>query len=422
MNWNIVLNKFIEIKEKFVEKFGVDELWAYKNGNEYTNCIDYWVAMLNISEYTELVKPLQINEYNDMVLIRYGRFSDVFGGESELDFGDFWDMHDGFYMECRSVVINIVDNELVLTPFRKFRNINECESNSEANIAKRIRKAKCVEFTNKLDGSMQSARWYKNHLVMSGSQALNPDVSFRLEDGYNLVRNDDNCMQMLRDYQDYTAIFEYISLKDAHVVHYTKEQEGMYLIGMRNVNTGVEMTYADVIAIAKKYNLRTTESYNKTLDEVMASLDDKKSDEAEGFVLNVDGYKVKIKYNDYVNMHGILSAISSVNLIIRSIADDGWDDFIAKVPPAYKDRAYETANKAFAFIKKKDAVVKDWYQMLLDNQFDNRKDSMIWIDKNVPKQYRGYVRSLYLGNECNYLKSGNGKYVIMREIEDFLKD
>ena len=421
MSWNVVLNKFVEIKQKFIDTFGKDELWKYKEGDMFSNCIDYWVAKLNIPEYISLTQPLQINEYNDMVLIRYGRFSDVFGGESEYEFADFWDMYDGFYMECRSVVINIVDNELVLTPFRKFRNINECEENSEANVAKRIRKAKCVEFTNKLDGSMQSARWYRNHLVMSGSQALDASASFRLEDGYTMVSKDANCIEMLKKYPNYTAIFEYISLKDAHVVHYTKEQEGMYLIGMRNVNTGVELPYSDVIAIANAYNLRTTEAYNKTLNEVMSSLDEKKSDEAEGFVLNIDGYKVKIKYNDYVNMHGILSAMSSINLIIHSIADDNWDDFLAKVPDAYKDRAYEVSNKVFEFVRKKELIVNEWYQKLLANNYETRKDSMIWIDANVPKSLRGYVRAKYLGMECNYLKNGNGRYIMMKEIDAFLK-
>ena len=195
----------------------------------------------------------------------------------------------------------------------------------------------------------------------------------------------------------------------------------MYLIGMRNVNTGVELPYSDVIAIANAYNLRTTEAYNKTLNEVISSLDEKKSDEAEGFVLNIDGYKVKIKYNDYVNMHGILSAMSSINLIIHSIADDNWDDFLAKVPDAYKDRAYEVSNKVFEFVRKKELIVNEWYQKLLANNYETRKDSMIWIDANVPKSLRGYVRAKYLGMECNYLKNGNGRYIMMKEIDAFLK-
>ena len=115
---------------------------------------------------------------------------------------------------------------------------------------------------------------------------------------------------------------KYISLKDAHVVKYKKEQEGLYLIGIRDVNTGVELPYRTVIYIANEHHIPTTKLFDKNLDEIMSELDDKKSDEAEGFVVNIDGFKVKIKYNDYTYIHKALSKLSSINLVIRSIADE----------------------------------------------------------------------------------------------------
>ena len=62
--------------------------------------------------------PLQLNQNGELLLIRYGRYSDVFSGESEYDFVDFWDMFDGFYQECRSLVINLELEEIVLSPFK----------------------------------------------------------------------------------------------------------------------------------------------------------------------------------------------------------------------------------------------------------------------------------------------------------------
>ncbi len=63
----------------------------------------------------------------------------------------------------------------------------------------------------------------------------------------------------------------------------------------------------------------------------MNELNDKSSDEAEGFVINIDGYKVKLKYNDYVHIHKAISKLSSINLVIRSIADEKYDDLLAKL-------------------------------------------------------------------------------------------
>lgn len=61
-----------------------------------------------------------------------------------------------------------------------------------------------------------------------------------------------------------------------------------------------------------KHSIPTTEIFEKTLNQIMAELDDKSSDEAEGFVVNVDGYKVKVKYNDYVHIHKALSKFSNI--------------------------------------------------------------------------------------------------------------
>lgn len=413
MSWNVVLNKFIEIKNRYIKEFGESNLWDYHD----VSCLEYWVEKLDDDGLRKLIAPLQLNEFNNMLLIRYGMFSNATDGESEVNYMSFWDMYDGFYMECRSLVIDIINEKIVLCPFRKFRNMNECEETKEENIAERIKHASCVEFTNKLDGSMQSARWYDGRIVMSGSQSLNPELSFRLADGYHMLLSHQNYVDFLKDYCGYTAIFEYISLKDQHIVKYNSEDEGLYLIGLRNVNTGTELNYTDVIGLAEKYGLRTTNKFDTCLNDVIGSLDDKKSDEAEGFVINIDGFKVKVKYNDYVNMHRVLSAISSTNLVIKSIADGTYDDLFSKVPDAYKERVTQTADKVYHYINLKQQDVMTWYNALVNCNLKTVKDVMLWIEKNVPKDLKYYVKEKYLGRKLNFIKSGSGKYKKMREIE-----
>jgi hypothetical protein len=395
-SWNPVLNKFIEIKNEYMKQY---ETMSYDMVNGIT-CFERWVIELNNKEYIDLVSPLQLTQFNDLLLIRYGRYSDVFGGEEDITYEDFWDMYDGFYMECRSVVINVRTNELVLTPFRKFRNLNECEENSLENITKRIKNAKCVEFSNKLDGSMQSATYYNGEYTMAGSMALDVENSWRLADGYRML--DDRYKKLLYDCDWYTFIFEYISMKDAHVVNYTKEQEGLYLIGARDIRDGSELSYSDIVEIAKDYDIPTTEVYNKTLDEVMKDLSVYKSSEKEGFVVNIDGYKVKIKCDDYVNIHRVLSAISSINLIIKNIAGDTFDDMLSKIPQSYRDRVLKVADVIFKYIRDTDNLVRNY---VADAPKTTVKDFMIYIAENVPKNLQSYCREIYLGHDVNYIKS-----------------
>ena len=137
--WNKVFVFFMELKKTVGDNFTLDI--------PFKDLIELYCT----DEQKKICKPLQLNQNGELLLIRYGRYSDVFNGESEYDFVDFWDIFDGFYQECRSLVINLELEEIVLSPFKKFRNLGECEENSLDNIKRKIDVAKSIEITDKVD-------------------------------------------------------------------------------------------------------------------------------------------------------------------------------------------------------------------------------------------------------------------------------
>ena len=149
MSWNIALNKVKEIKDAYIDRFGADTLYDYSG----KTCLDHWVEKLKVKEYEDILLDLHRNELGDLLILRYRLPHPVDGVE-------FYKAYDGLMNECRSVVIDFRNEELVLVPFRKFRNLNECKETSEARIRELLKDAKVVEFADKLDGSMQSARFY----------------------------------------------------------------------------------------------------------------------------------------------------------------------------------------------------------------------------------------------------------------------
>lgn len=423
MSWNPVLNKFIEIKNEYKKRLGYITYY-YTEGytDEIETCLERWVSELNsiepfnqYKEYEDLLSCLELNQHQNMLLIKYGRYSNIYDGEVEASGEDLWDRYDGFYRECRSIVIDVEKDCIILVPFAKFFNINELEETSLENIQRRIDNAKTIEFSDKLDGSMQSARWYNGRIVMAGSQAINPDNSWRLQDGYRMINELPGYKEMLMKYPECTFIFEYISLKDAHVVKYTKEQEGLYLIGIRRVDNGEEYDYHTVLNFAKTFNIPTTKLFDKTIEQVMSELDDKYSDEAEGFVINIDGYKVKLKYNDYVHIHKALSRLSSINLIIRSIADEKYDDLLSKLPIVYHDQVNKVATIVVNYIKNTEKVIREYYDKAPKN---DKKEFMIYISENIPREYQKYCRELYFGNKINVIKGGNDKCPHYKRLKD----
>ena len=51
---------------------------------------------------------------------------------------------------------------------------------------------------------------------------------------------------------DITFMFEMVSMKNAHVVNYQEEDEGLYLTGARNVYTGHQYGYNALEELAKR--------------------------------------------------------------------------------------------------------------------------------------------------------------------------
>lgn len=390
--WNPVFNLVMEMKREYINKFNKSDDLVFDN----------WLSELNSPKYNNVFDCLQVNQREEFILIRYG-LQDVQRG--------MWEEPDSIYRECRSVVIDLLHEELVLTPFRKFFNLDEVEENKIDVITDKFLNASIVEVTNKLDGSMQSARWYRDNVFMTGSMALSKEDSWRLEDGYKMLN--DHYLKMLKENADCTFIFEYISLKDAHVVLYQKSDEGLHLIGIRNSTTGKQYPYSKVQEMAATYGVKVVEMENITLEQVLEGMKTVHSHEKEGWVLNLDGQYVKIKCDDYVNIHRLLDKVSSINVIIENVAEDRFDDLISKIPDKYKDRVLNIANLLFKYITDTKESIREYFNSAPK---ENRKEFMIWVESNVPQNIKHYVRNEYLCIEYNLLKNGKQGYKRMIDL------
>jgi len=391
--WNPVFNLIMEIKEDYTAKFGNDNL-DFK----------IWLEKLNIEKYNEFFECLQINQHHEFILIRYGI--------AEMQ-KSMWTDKDSPYRECRSVVIDLEKEELVTCGFRKFFNLNEVEENMLEAVTDKIKTATVFEVADKLDGSMQNARWYNNSVFMTGSMALDEKESWRLENGKSLLTESYNCM--MEDYKYLTFTFEYISDKNPHVVSYTSEDEGLYLIGARSVLNGYQLTYKEIREIASNYDgVKIVELENKTLNELLELMKNLPADQKEGWVINVDNHLIKIKCDDYVNIHRILDRVASVNVVIESIADGYYDDLLSKVPENYRDRVEVISDKVFEYTNTMNHLINKYYKQAPK---DNKKNFMVWVNNNVPKQAQPYVRNKYLNKPYNLLKAGKDGYKKINALE-----
>lgn len=373
-----------------------------------------WLQFLREKKYSkdllDKFKPLQMNQVGDLLLIRYGL------AEMQQE-GDMWQNPNSIYRDCRSIVIDVRTNDVVVAPFRKFFNLNEVEENNIDKVLEELKTAKRVEFTNKLDGSMQCATMYKDKILLTGSMALSPKDSWRLEDGYTKLT--DGHKDMIRKHPNLTFIFEYISMKDAHVVVYNEKDEGLYLIGIRDKLTGEEFSYEKVKAFATLFEVPMTQVEDITFEQVLSDMKKYKSNEKEGWVMNIDNkHRIKLKCDDYVEIHRCCDLLCSINVLIRAIANETYDDLISKVPKGYVNRLKENAKIIFEYsIACKEAIEKH-YEKIKNLE---TKEAMLYINSEVEKTLQFYVRERYYGREFNVLKT-KSRYKTFKEIEGVLKN
>lgn len=424
-SWNPFLNLVIELKKRCKEK---NIPLTYERNKIALNetCINRWLKELNDSEMNAYFSGIKLweNQDNEVIAHYNSYFTFHYDDEEQTEgsYADFFNVFDGLYMECRGITIDPENEEIVCCPYKKFFNLNENEMTMYDDIVVKIQNAKKVEFTDKKDGSLITASFYNGKIRISGSSCNEPTISNVVKNSIKYIDENENYQDMIKNYPDYTFIFEHIfPVIDPHVVKY--EKNGLFLTGIRNNKTGEEYMYDFVKTIADEYGVKITEIIDSNLDSILASLDSKKSTEAEGFVMNIDGYKVKIKYNDYIAIHSILNSIQTVenrgfsNKRIFEIINDGtFDDVISKLPENYQEILRDVYNEILHELKIIEDSIDYWYNKLIDENL-SRKENMIRLEV-LPKELLGRVRSKYLKQPVLILKNKLGHFI---SYADFIK-
>ena len=101
---------------------------------------------------------------------------------------------------------------------------------------------------------------------------------------------------------------------------------------------------------------------------------------------------------------GLISKISSINLIIQSVAEDKVDDLYSKVPAAYKPRVRIVEKIVRGYISDMESETSKWYSKAPKS---DRKTFMIWVHENK-----------YFGIENNYIKYGSDKCPGYRKLNE----
>jgi len=270
------------------------------------------------------------------------------------------DLFDEITLQCRGLVTD-EDGEVVGRPFKKFFNLSE---------GKHI---PTPDFTvaAKMDGSLGILFYHKGDWVMATRGSFTSEQAVK---GFELLQK-----YRYKDLpKDCTFLFEIIYPENRIVCQYEFEDD--VLLGMINTKNGDEYSIYD--NNLDKLGFMLVKRYDGIKDYSL--LKDMIKDNEEGFVVRFfNGDRVKIKGDEYVRLHKIMTNLSTTGVWEVLSSGGEMDDLIKDVP----DEFYNKIKDYVKGLRYQYHSVKEHAGKLFDGLYES-------YDRELPekKKYAEWVK------------------------------
>jgi RNA ligase len=283
---------------------------------------------------------------------------------------------DEITLACRGLILNGRGN-IVARPFEKFFNYEEFESGKIPDEE--------FEVYEKMDGSLGILYWLENEPQIASRGSFMSEQAIWATDF--LHKNHTSAFSKLN--KNYTYLFEIIYPENRIVVDYEGKND-LVLLGIIENQTGKDLPLETDLGFSVVKSYAGLKTYN--------ALKKYDKDNFEGFVLKYSsGLRVKIKLEEYIRLHKILTNLSTLDIWECLAQDKSFDDFLNNVPDEfyvwvktvkadlekqYQDIETQCKSVFKEFTDRKEAAaynLEQKYPMILFKMMDKKKyDYVIW--------------------------------------------
>jgi RNA ligase len=236
---------------------------------------------------------------------------------------------------CRGLVVNS-DGEIVARPFPKFFNASE---HAEGEIPELP-----FEVYEKMDGSLGIFFLYNGSAVFASRGSFTSEQAVK---GWEMMKK----LNWHSLAYGHTHMFEIIYPENRIVVDYG-DAEKLVLLGVIETATGREIPRKNIEEHLGEY-FELVKAYNVT--DSWAHLRSQNEPNREGYVIRFsNGFRVKVKFDEYVRLHRIITNVSTVNVWEHLMSGNPMGEFLEKVPDEFFDWVREVEadlRSQFNFIK-----------------------------------------------------------------------
>lgn len=216
-------------------------------------------------------------------------------------------------LQCRGLILD-GQGRVVARPFPKFFNLEELVNKPIPNLP--------FDVYEKMDGSLGISYFVEDEVYIATRGSFISEQSVKA----NELLNTTYATAKTKMNPAITYLFEIIYPQNRIVLDY-RDKEELVLLGMIETATGKELPLADIgFPMVKKYDGLTD------LHQLKALAFDNK----EGFVVRfANNFRLKIKFEEYVRIHRIMTKVSSKTIWENLMAGDSFKEILERVPDEF---------------------------------------------------------------------------------------
>jgi RNA ligase len=218
---------------------------------------------------------------------------------------------------CRGLILDQEGN-VIAKGFDKFFNMEEHQPEEIPNDS--------FEVFEKLDGSLGILFWYQGQWILATKGSFTSEQSIRAKE----ILNKYNYHPIPKGY---TTLVEIIYPENRIVCGYGNE-ESLVVLSMINNSSGKELDYTSLLYISDETRMPVVKKYDGINDyKTLKSLISK---DREGYVVRFrNGFRIKIKGEEYVRLHRILTGFSNVDIWEYLKDGKNIDELLDRVPDEF---------------------------------------------------------------------------------------
>ena len=250
---------------------------------------------------------------------------------------------------CRGLVTNS-DGHIIARPFKKFFNYEEHKPEDIPN--------ENYVVYEKMDGSLGILFNYKNEWILATRGSFTSPQSIKGKQILD-VKHDISSLR-----KDNTYLFEIIYPENRIVVDY-KGEEKLVVLGVIHTETGEEIPDSSTFFMQEAgFELVTI---YKTWNEIFDLLKKDIPNDKEGYVVKFkNGFRMKIKGDEYKRLHKILTNISNRDIFEYVKEGKPLDEILDKVPDEFYNWVKETKENFEHQFKTIDKDYTRTYKTIID--------------------------------------------------------